>query len=276
MTQAHFLLSSPEFFGVEYVINPWMENHVHKIDHQLAKQQWQAFYDQLKQYATVSLLQPKPNMPDLVFTANGALIFNHKAILSHFRHPERRPEEPVFREWLLDHDYEIFEMPNDVYFEGAGDALFEAGNKRLWMGHGFRSLLTAKDYINKIINIEIVDLTLVNNRFYHLDTCFCPLVDGYLLYYPDAFSAESQQKIIKLVPEEKRIAVSKEDALRFACNAVEVPPTDSASNHGVIILNDASDELIKKLNEAGYLVIKTPMSEYLKSGGATKCLSLRI
>jgi N-dimethylarginine dimethylaminohydrolase len=39
----------------------------------------------------------------------------------------------------------------------------------------------------------VLPLELVNPRFYHLDTCFCPLAPGEALYYPDAFDAYGQR-----------------------------------------------------------------------------------
>jgi len=42
-------------------------------------------------------------------------------------------------------------------------------------------------YLAKWLDIEVLSLRLMDERFYHLDTCFCPLNGGYLLYYPQAF-----------------------------------------------------------------------------------------
>ena len=41
-------------------------------------------------------------------------------------------------------------------------------------------------------------------------------------------------------------------------------------------MNKASDSLKQRLGDAGFKVIETPLTEFLKAGGAAKCLTLRI
>lgn len=274
MNKPRFLMSAADHFGVEYIINPWMEGNIHNVNRELAKKQWNELYQIMKKHAEVDLVSPQSKMPDLVFTANAAFVLNKNVILAHFRHPERQSEEAVYREWFLKNGYEIYELPKDIYFEGAGDALIHPGNKILWLASGFRSDEKAKEYIEEIIDAKIISLKLIDSRFYHLDTCLCPLENGYLLYFPLAFDRESQEKIRDAIPEEKLIPVSEEDALKFACNAVSI--YDHEKNKGVIIMNAASDVLRKKLESKGFKVITTPTSEFMKSGGSTKCLTLRL
>jgi N-dimethylarginine dimethylaminohydrolase len=118
------------------------------------------------------------------------------------------------------------------------------------------------------LDIEIEPLRLVNERFYHLDTCFCPLERGYLMYYPPAFDAASQARIMARVPAERRIMVSDNDAFDFACNAV-----NSAGN---IFLNRASAALIAELQSRGFAVWQTDLTEFMKAGGSAKCLTLKL
>ncbi|MFQ3584793.1 MAG: TIGR00300 family protein, partial [Cyanobacteriota bacterium] len=101
-----------------------------------------------------------------------------------------------------------------------------------------------------------------------LDTCFCPLSEGYLLYYPAAFDAYSNRLIEMRVPPEKRIPVQEADAIHFACNAVDV--------NGTILVNWVSPELEATLQERGFTVVQTDLTEFLKAGGAAKCLTLRL
>ena len=37
-------------------------------------------------------------------------------------------------------------------------------------------------------------------RFYHLDTCFCPLAPGEAIYFPDAFDAYGQRVLQRRIP----------------------------------------------------------------------------
>ena len=269
MTESiRFLMCPPDHYDVDYVINPWMEGNIHKSSRDRAVAQWQKLYHVLKDEALVDLVQPQLGSPDMVFTANAGLVLGDHVVLSRFFHPERQGEEPHFKTWFEEHDFTVYELPKDLPFEGAGDALLDREGRWLWAGYGFRSELYSHSYIAKWLDIEVLSLRLTDERFYHLDTCFCPLSGGYLLYYPPAFDAYSNHLIERRVPEEKRIAIEEPDAVNFACNAVNI---DSA-----IVMNKASEGLKTRLREKGFKVIETPLTEFLKAGGAAKCLTLRV
>ena len=189
-------------------------------------------------------------------------------VLSRFLHKERQGEEPHFKEWFESKGFTVHELPKDLPFEGAGDALFDREGRWLWAGYGFRSELDSHPYIAEWLDTEVLSLRLVDERFYHLDTCFCPLSGGYLLYYPPAFDSYSNHLIERRIPEERRIAISEPDAVNFACNAVNV--------NEIIIMNRASDSLKHRLTGLGFEVLETPLTEFLKAGGAAKCLTLRV
>jgi lysine-ketoglutarate reductase/saccharopine dehydrogenase-like protein (TIGR00300 family) len=261
-------MCSPDHYDVDYVINPWMEGNIHKSSRDRAVDQWQQLFHIIKEHAIVDLVQPQKGVPDMVFTANAGLVLGDDVVLSRFFHKERQGEEPFFKQWFEDQGYTVHELPKDLPFEGAGDALLDREGRWLWAGYGFRSELDSHPYIAKWLDIEVLSLRLMDERFYHLDTCFCPLSNGYLLYYPGAFDAYSNRLIELRVPEAKRIAIAEEDAVNFACNAVNIEQT--------IILNKASDDLKQRLKAVGFQVIETPLTEFLKAGGAAKCLTLRV
>ncbi len=262
------LMCPPDHYDVDYVINPWMEGNIHKSSRDRAVDQWQKLHHIIKEHAIVDLVNPQKGWPDMVFTANAGLVLGKNVVLSRFYHKERQGEEPHFKEWFESQGFNVYELPKDLPFEGAGDALLDREGRWLWAGYGFRSELDSHPYIAKWLDIEVVSLQLVDDRFYHLDTCFCPLADGYLLYYPPAFDFYSNRIIEMRVPEEKRIAIGEADAVNFACNAVNVDKT--------VIVNKVSDELKQRLAEAGFKVVSTPLTEFLKAGGAAKCLTLRV
>jgi len=263
-----FLMCPPEYFTVAYIINPWMHGNLRRIDNALAKQQWRSLYDILTDYATVRLVLPQPGSPDMVFTANAGLVKGRKFIVSRFRYPERQYEEPYFADWFMDRGYDVSLMPRDVPFEGAGDALFDRGDKCLWMAYGHRSISEASEVIAKRLGVDVEILKLVDQRFYHLDTCFCPLEGGYVMYYPPAFDEASRAAIEKRIAPARRIAISEEDALAFACNAVNIEET--------IVVNRASPAFVKTLGRNGFEVVQSPLSEFMKAGGSAKCLTLRL
>jgi lysine-ketoglutarate reductase/saccharopine dehydrogenase-like protein (TIGR00300 family) len=263
-----FLMCSPTHYDVDYVINPWMEGNIHKSSRDRAVEQWEKLYRVLKDKAIVDLVEPAKGWPDMVFTANAGLVLGKNVVLSRFYHKERQGEEPYFKEWFEDNGYTVYELPKDLPFEGAGDALLDREGRWLWAGYGFRSELDSHPYLAKWLDIEVLSLRLIDNRFYHLDTCFCPLSGGYLLYYPAAFDAYSNRLIEMRVPAEKRIAIEEADAVNFACNAVNI--------NSIVVMNKAGDRLKQRLTDEGFQVIETPLTEFLKAGGAAKCLTLRV
>jgi len=263
-----FLMCAPDHYDVDYVINPWMEGNIHKSSSSVAAEQWEKLYHIIKDHAIVELVKPEQGWPDMVFTANAGLVLGKTVVLSRFYHPERQGEEPHFKAWFESQGFTVHELPKDVPFEGAGDALFDREGRWLWAGYGFRSELDAHPAIAEWLDVEVLSLRLMDERFYHLDTCFCPLTGGYLLYYPAAFDGYSNRLIEMRVPAEKRIAISEPDAVNFACNAVNI--------NDIVILNKATKELRDRLEAVGYRVIETPLTEFLKAGGASKCLTLRI
>src|SRR5271169_4626975 len=247
----------PTMYDVNYVINPWMEGNLKRSSLQDATRQWNQLHAELARLARVELVGPQAGSPDMVFTANAGLVRKGTVALSRFLHPERQGEEPHFRKWFDDSGFAVRELPRAVPFEGEGDALFEADNSRLWAGHGMRSRESSHAYLQETWGVEVISLRLIDLRFYHLDTCFCPLFGGYVLYYPEAFDAASQAKIVARYPSEKRIVVSLQDALRFACNAINVGRT--------ILLNEISARLSSRLEAEGFDVIQLPLTEFLKA-----------
>ncbi|MEX0268251.1 TIGR00300 family protein [Leptolyngbyaceae cyanobacterium UHCC 1019] len=266
-SEIRILMCAPDHYDVDYVINPWMEGNVHKSSRDRAVEQWQGLFQVLKDRAIVDLVKPEKGVPDMVFTANAGLVLGKEVVLSRFFHKERQGEEPFFKQWFADQGFTVHELPKDLPFEGAGDALLDREGRWLWAGYGFRSELDSHPYLAKWLDVEVLSLRLMDERFYHLDTCFCPLTGGYLLYYPPAFDSYSNRLIELRVPEAKRIPIGEPDALTFACNAVNIGK--------IVVMNKASDELKRRLSAAGFDVLETPLTEFLKAGGAAKCLTLR-
>ncbi len=261
-------MCSPDLFDVDYVINPWMEGNIHKPSRETAITQWKGLCDLLQKWATVERIAPVAGLPDMVFTANAGVVVGKNFVLSRFLHRERQGEEPHFKKWFAKQGFEVFELPADLPFEGAGDALMDREGGSLWAGYGFRSELDSHPHLARWLNIEVLSLRLIDPRFYHLDTCFCPLEGGWLLYYPQAFDAYSNRLIEQRIVPGKRLPVSEADAVRFACNAVNIERR--------VVVNQVSAELKGRLEAAGFEVFETPFTEFMKSGGAAKCLTLRL
>lgn len=262
------LMCPPDFFEVDYVINPWMDGHSGSLDRVLAREQWDGLRAGLAECAEVVQLAPQPGLPDLVFTANAGFVYGDRAVPSHFMPHERRPEEPYLRAWFEQNGFDTRVLPDNIAFEGAGDALIDRHGAWLWAGYGFRTEIEAHDYLRRWFDLEVVSIRLVDPRFYHIDTCLCPLDGGYLLYHPPAFDAASRDEIERRVPKAKRIPVNARNAGHFACNAVNVGQQ--------VFMNRTDGELAAALEARGFHVTQLALSEFLKAGGSAKCLTLKL
>jgi len=267
----HFLMCDPKFFGVCYVINPWMKGNQGKVNKALARHQWQNLHDIVEGMASVSLIDPVEGLPDMVFTANAGLVHGKDVILSSFLHAERQPESNHFERFFSSLGYNVKHIGEGTIFEGAGDALFDTQG-RLWLGSGIRSDAHALGEIKAVFDVEgsglkVKGVELVDPHWYHLDTAFCPLPQGQAIAYTNAFS-ERSVTALNAAFGENIVWVSEEDAKNFSCNAVAIGQA--------VIMHRASDELKATLLQRGFRVIETDVSEFLKAGGACKCLTLEI
>ncbi|QDT93039.1 N(G),N(G)-dimethylarginine dimethylaminohydrolase [Gimesia algae] len=254
----------PDFYGIEYEINPWMSRSK-QSDPALARQQWESLHQLLqKQNAKIELMTPVKGLPDLVFTANAGLIWKDLVFLSLFRHEARQGETPLDRSWFENAGFETIEMPEDFFFEGAGDALF-CGDT-LFAGYLIRSDVRALQWVAEKMHCRVIPLQLVDDFYYHLDTCFCPLSETEAIYYPPAFDEYGQQALKEYIPH--LIPVVKAEAQRFACNAVVLGET--------VVMNTGCPQLEADLQQRGYQTLSTPLDEFIKAGGSAKCLTLRL
>ncbi len=261
---ARILMCRPEHYGIEYEINPWMDTHKGS-DPETARCQWEALRSTLIDLgATVEEIEPIPGLPDLVFTANAGLVFHNLVLVARFRHGVRQGETPLFDAWFQEHGFEVEHLPHGMYFEGAGDALF--GGETLFAGYRVRSDASAQQWVGDRLGVEVLPLELVDPRFYHLDTCFCPLSETAAIYYPGAFDTYGQSVLQAYVPQ--LIEVSADEAGTFSCNAVVVGRS--------VVLNEGASRLQESLRKAGYSVHPLRLTEFIKSGGSAKCLTLRL
>jgi N-dimethylarginine dimethylaminohydrolase len=270
-----FLMTDPDCFNVSYRINPWMQPKAWTPERLAGAKAASA---QLKAAlraagAQVETVGAVRGLPDLVFPANAAVVLDGRVVLARFRHPERQGEEAVFRSAFLGLKKrglvgEIVELPEGVFQEGAGDCIWDADRKLFWAGYGPRSSKASIAAIRRAFGQEVVPLALASDRFYHLDTCFCPLAGGEVLYYPPAFTAAAQATIRARVPEAQRIEASDEEAAAFCVNAVNLG--------GELIMARAPASLRQKLRDRGYSLTEIDLDPFILSGGAAYCMTLRL
>ena len=257
------LMSLPTEYKISWEINSWMHTR-NQVNEELSWQQWYSVYDTFQSFGIcVSLIKPGKNFADMVFTANAGFSLGNRFILSNFRYQERKVEEELFRYWFKNEGFKVFEMLKNIFFEGQGE-LLPISNHCFLFGYGLRSDLRAKEYLEKYLktNREIIPLKLVDDYFYHLDTCifYIDALDT-IVYYRKAFDEESLKRIKKL--KSKKLEVSKEEALNFSLN--------SFSYKDKIILTDNERlkdkaSVIEEYAKSHRLeVIKIKMTEFLKS-----------
>lgn len=258
------LMCPPDFYGIEYEINPWMSRS-RKSDDALARAQWHDLYTLLGRLgADIRLMTPAAGLPDLVFTANAGLVWREVVFLSRFRHPARQGETPLDDDWFQEAGFETRHCPSGWDFEGAGDALF--CGETLYGGYLIRSDAGALQWLGTQIGCRVIPLQLVDDRYYHLDTCFCPLNATTAIYYPPAFDEYALAALREQIPH--LIAVEPAEAARFACNAVVLKQD--------VVLNTGCPQLTADLETLGFHPHSTDLTEFIKAGGSAKCLTLRL
>jgi N-dimethylarginine dimethylaminohydrolase len=258
------LMCPPDYYGIEYEINPWMSRS-RQSDPAESRRQWKALESLLESLgAEIRLMQPLKGLPDLVFTANAGLILRNKVFLARFRYPARQSETPVDEAWFRAAGFETVTLPGRWSFEGAGDALF-CGDT-LFGGYIIRSDAGAIQWLASELGCRAIPLQLVDQYYYHLDTCFCPLSPTEAIYYPAAFDEYAQKVLKQHVPV--LIEVPSEEAARFACNAVVI--------HRQVVLNTGCPQLEAALRQHGFVPHSTELGEFIKAGGSAKCLTLRL
>ncbi len=273
-----FLMTDPSHFDVCYRINPWMRPDAWHADPKASRAAAITASEQLARAlhrlgARIETLPGVAGLPDLVFPANAAVVLDRRVLLARFRYPERQGEEQVFRsafrtfakQGLVD---DIVELTGDIYQEGAGDCIWDADRGFFWAGYGPRSSYEAIAFIEKTFAQEVVSLELASERYYHLDTCFCPLSGGNVLYYPRAFTPAALAAIHARVPETQRIEASDAEAEAFCVNAINIGMQ--------IVMAKAPKSLLMKLEARGYHVTQVDLAPFILSGGASYCMTLRL
>jgi N-dimethylarginine dimethylaminohydrolase len=259
-----FLMCPPEHFGVLYEINPWMRRVV-PVDLDRARAQWDGLVATLRAAgAEVEELAPVEGLPDLVFTANAGVVNGRQFVPSRFRHPERQAEVPHDVDWFEAQGFRVDRLPERLAHEGAGDALPFGGV--LLSGYRFRSDVTAHAALSRLVGAPVRSVELVDPRLYHLDLTFCPLDDRRAMVAPDGWDAYGRRVVESLVPDP--LVLSLDDALGFCANSVVVG--------SVVVMPSCPPAVGRQLEAWGFDVAVTPVDEFLKAGGACRCLTLAL
>jgi N-dimethylarginine dimethylaminohydrolase len=257
-----YAMTPPDFFAVEYAINPWMDVGT-PVDARVARAQWDALRQTyLRLGHHVDVIEPVPGLPDMVYAANGGFIAGGVAIVAKFRFAERAGESVAYSEWMSSLGYRP--VVTRHVNEGQGDLLMLGD--RVLAGYGFRTDRRAHPEIAATLGVPVVSLELVDPRFYHLDTALAVLDDHTIAFYPPAFSAASQDCLRALFPD--AIVVGSADAYVLGLNVV--------SDGRNVVLPAAATGFAAQLREAGFEPVGVDLSELLKGGGSVKCCTLEV
>jgi N-dimethylarginine dimethylaminohydrolase len=274
---ARILMCRPEHFAVSYAINPWMDPQSWARDtlaRATAAREWDGLHRKLLELgAAIELVAPAAGLPDLVFTANAAVVLDRQVLLARFRHPERQREEARFEaafralqaHGLVD---AVRKLPDGLILEGAGDCVWDATRQLFWLGYGPRSDAAAQRAVAEMFGRDVTALELADPRFYHMDTALAPLPGGEVMYLPEAFTAAGLEQIRARVAPQERIELGIADGCQLAANAVCLGNT--------LVMSGCSARLRAELQERGYRVATTPLPSFLRSGGSAFCLTLRL
>jgi N-dimethylarginine dimethylaminohydrolase len=258
-----YLMCPPEFFSVQYKINPWM-NPDRPVDARLAMSQWQRLSDAYAGLGhTVATITPEPGLPDMVFAANGATVIGGKVLGARFRYPQRQPEAAAYLKWFRGHGYgDVRE--SQVVNEGEGDIVF--AGRAILAGYGFRSDETVRDELTELFGLPVISLRLVDPRFYHLDTALVVLDEDTAAYYPAAFDDAGRAALASHFSQ--LIEAKDEDAEVLGLNAI--------SDGRNVVLPEQATGFAAQLFAAGFNPVGVDMSELLKAGGGPKCCTLEL
>jgi N-dimethylarginine dimethylaminohydrolase len=262
-TPRSYLMCPPTHFAVTYAINPWMRPDS-PVDQDLAMRQWETLRQTHASLGhSVSMIDPVPGLPDMVFAANGATVIDGIVLGARFRYPQRAAEAAAYLDWFRSNGWARVREPVHVN-EGEGDILV-AGDTVL-AGYGFRSDLAAAGELTEVFGRRVVSLRLVDERFYHLDTAICVLDSSTAMYYPAAFDDAGRAQLASVFDE--LIEAKDEDAEVLGLNAV------SDGRH--VVLAAAATGLARSLRSRGFEPVPVDLSELLKAGGGAKCGTLEL
>ena len=265
----HYLMVEPNHFRVDYTINPFM--HLDdQPDPVRAREQWLAVIAAVEAAGgTVEVLPQLPDAPDMVYAMNLGLALedvdgaSHRVVLSHMRYPQRRMETPAADAWFADHGYERRSVGRD----GVG-AHFEAGDAFAWrgelvVGYGPRTEELALKHLATELGVGVRGIRIENPGMYHMDIGFCPLDETRAMVCPAAYDEASAAALLDLVPEP--LVLTEEEGLAFCANSIVIGRT--------IVMPACNDRVRAQLAEWGFEVVVVEVSEFLKGGGAIRCMT---
>jgi N-dimethylarginine dimethylaminohydrolase len=265
------LMCPPEHFDVLDCKNPYMEDQIGKVDRPVARMQWDRLRLSFERVGVgVELIPPAPACEDMVFSANPVFVGldpngRRVCVLSQMKFPSRQKEVSHFAAWFTDRGYQVHDLSSrERCFEGGGDAIWHPGRGLIWGGFGQRTDIEIYSSVAALFGVTVIALELKCPRFYHLDTCFCPIDDRTALVHLPSLTNIGQELVRQVFTN--LIEVDEFEAtMAMACNAAAFWGTH-------VVLEQRAKRTIRRLRESGFLVEEVETSEFIKSGGSVFCM----
>jgi len=265
------LLCPPAHFDVVDQKNPYMAAKP-PVDRDKAFRQWHALRSALEQAGCqVETIDPIAGLEDMVFAANQVFVGFQKKIgkfivPSRMVHASRQREVPFYVNWFRQRGFKIVDLNlGEDHLEGHGDLLWHPDWSRIYAGYGFRSTRAGVEKFADAMSdlgIEVVPLQLIDQRCYHLDTCFNPLNTHAVLIYPGAFASESLQTLRRFWKRTHELTTA--EAHKFMGNGIVV--------NGRYLTPYITPHLEAILRQEGLAPVIIDTSEFEKSGGSLFCM----
>lgn len=252
------LMVKPNGFRVEYEINPHMDVS-NSVNYEKALEQWNDIHDlYLKLGIEVEIIEGDERFPDMVFCANPFFSYPDGILIGKMRYPQRQGEVDIYQKYFS-HYSNIEEL-----FEGNGDLIWNYETGELYGGHGFRTSESIYEKVSELVGVEINLLELVNENFYHLDTCLCILSKDCAAIVKSAFNQEGLRYLRGKFSD--LIELDEEESVKFlAANALSVDGKN-------IIVEKGAVKFQEELAQRKFVVHPVDTSEYLKAGGSVFCM----
>jgi len=275
------LMVSPEYFNVVDIKNTYMRGNLNKVNLSLAQQQWEDLYStfkSLKDKGVIShlrVVEGVEGLEDMVFCANPLIYWLTEdgapiILLSNMRFFARQPEVTFFEKYFQRKGVKTIQLSADLKLEGNGDLIPHPGKRVIWMGYGFRTDFEAAQYVVDSLDTHVIPLKLIDDNFYHLDTCFCIIDQDTVAICKNAFDDEGLKMIqagfkkVWEIPFEEAVS-------SFALNSLVLTAPDGEL-HAILPMNIVV--LKSCLMGLKATIVEVETSEYLKSGGSVYCMKM--
>jgi N-dimethylarginine dimethylaminohydrolase len=268
-----FDLTSDQYGQNEYI------NKDPSVDRKKFMKQHKDLENAFTSIITYTLNDVHESLPDIVFIANGGLSLpriSRTIILPNMKYEQRKRELPYLIGIYNDLGLNMIPFPKEI-FEGQAELKWFHGGTLAVGGYGFRSTRKSFTVLDKLLSSiysqkglqppKLLVLKLEDPLYYHLDVAMLEYDDTKCIVHKKAFSAESIASLKKFLGSKNVSVIDVEDSI--CLNAVV--DGDTLVTHK---LDKKDKKLLEDLTKRKVHEVNT--SEFEKSGGSVRCMTLQI